>query len=62
VDEEQTYEAGDRVCVQQEGGGAVPGTVIAYDGDGRYRVGVKGLGMQEVEEARLSFRDEWEGC
>lgn len=62
MDEEQKYEAGDRVCVEQEQGGAVPGTVVAYEGDGRYRIGIRGHGMREVEVARLSFRDEWEGC
>ena len=65
--EEPGYVKGDRVCVLRGHGSREPGVVIGHYVDwGLYRVvymvDLAGQGPRAVEEWRLSFRQEGQGC
>ena len=64
---EPGYVKGDRVCVLSGHGSREPGVVIGHYVDwGLYRVvymvDLAGRGPRAIEEWRLSFRREGEGC
>ncbi len=60
--DERKYEFNAKVCVQVRGHEKVPGQVLEYLGDGKYRVAIVGRGPRVVEERHLTPRLEGGGC